>query len=144
MEIGYLKTTEEDIKPIFDLCKSLIDAYEEISSIDYPKVLEWVEKKIRMNITKYTAITLDGEKAGYYCLERQENKWELDDFYVFPACRGKGIGTAVLQKICADIEGSIFLYVFRKNTRAISLYNRFGFETVKAVSDTRQIMERPG
>ena len=41
-------------------------------------------------------------------------------------------------------EGSIFLYVFRKNIGAISLYKGFGFEAVKTVSDTRQIMERPG
>ncbi len=144
MDIGYLRATEEDAETIFRLSKSLIDTYEDLPSIDYPKVLEWVEKKVRTSIEKYTVIMLAGEKVGYYCLEKHENMWELDDFYILPAYRGKGIGTSVLNTICSKTEGRIFLYVFRKNNGAISLYNRFGFETVKLVSDTRQIMERPG
>lgn len=144
MEIEYLQASVEDVAPIFSLCKSLIDAYEDISTIDYPKVLEWVEKKVSANIGKYTVITLAGKKVGYYCLEKQADKWELDDFYIFPDYRGKGIGTAVLHHVCDKTDGCIFLCVFRKNTGAISLYRRFGFEAVKVVSDTRQIMERPG
>ena len=144
MDMGYLRATDEDVMPIFDLCKSLIETYEDLSSIDYPKVLAWVEKKLRANIENYTAITLAGETVGYYCLEKQGDKWELDDFYILPGFRGKGVGTAVLNFICRNTDGCIFLYVFRKNIGAISLYERFGFETVKLVSDTRQIMERPG
>ncbi len=144
MKLNYLRATEGDVQRIFELSKSLIDAYEDISSIDYPKVLAWVEKKIRSNIGKYKVIFLAGEKVGYYCLDKQGDKWELDDFYILPDYRGKGIGTSVLHYICDSIEGCIFLYVFRKNTGAISLYKRFGFETEKEVSDTRLIMERPG
>ena len=144
MEIGYMPATDEDIQPIFNLCKGLIEEYEDLSSIDYSKVLAWVEKKISQNISKYIAITLAGEKVGYYCLERQEVKWELDDFYILPSYRGRGIGTVVLKKICESTNGCIYLYVFRNNIGAISLYNRFGFQTVNVVSNTRQIMERPG
>ncbi len=144
MELEYLKATLEDAQPIFRLCKSLIDAYEDVSAIDYPKVLDWVERKIKKTIGDYTVVTLGGAKVGYFCLARRESKWELDDFYILPAYRGKGIGAAVLRELCNRTDGRIFLYVFRKNTGAIALYERFGFETVKTVSDTRQIMERPG
>ncbi len=144
MDIGYCKATHSDAESIFMQCKSLIDSYEDISSIDYHKVLQWVENKIQNNINNYTAITLAGKTVGYYCLEKQGDKWELDDFYILPAYRNRGIGSAVLKNICTNTGGCIFLYVFRKNIRAISLYIRFGFVTVKTVSETRQIMERPG
>ena len=144
MDIGYSKATHLDAEPIFLLCKALIDTYEDNSAIDYPKVLQWVENKIQNNINNYTAISLAGKTVGYYRLEKQGDKWELDDFYILPAYRGRGLGSAVLENICANTGGRIFLYVFRKNIRAISLYNRFGFVTVKTVSKTRQIMERPG
>ena len=144
MNIGFVNATQADIQPIFEQCKSLIDAYEDITSIDYDKVIAWLKLKIQTNISKYTVIMLGEEKAGYYCLDRQGDKWELDDFYIFPDYRGKGIGTAVLHHVCDKTDGCIFLCVFRKNTGAISLYRRFGFEAVKVVSDTRQIMERPG
>lgn len=144
MNIGFVNATQADIQPIFEQCKSLIDAYEDITSIDYDKVLAWLKRKIQTNISKYTVIMLGEEKAGYYCLDRQGDKWELDDFYILPAFRSRGIGTAALKAICNSADGCIFLYVFSKNMGAVSLYKRFGFETVEVVSDTRQIMERPG
>ena len=144
MDLQYRKATQEDVEPIFSLCNALIESYEDISSIDYPKVLGWIERKLKKNIEKYTVISLDDETVGYYCLEKQEEKWELDDFYILPSHRGKGIGSTVLEKICNDTQGGIFLYVFTQNIRAISLYTRFGFRIVERVSDTRQIMERPG
>ena len=144
MEIGFFQADNEDILPIFNLCKALIDEYEDHSSISYPKVLEWVETKIRQSIDTYTVVTLSGVKVGYYHLVKQGDKYELDDFYILPAYRRKGLGTYVLNAICKKTEGSIFLYVFTQNTGAIALYERFGFKWTKTVSPTRQIMERPG
>lgn len=144
MELEYRKAAQEDAQQIFGLCKSLIDTYEELSSVEYPQVLDWVARKIQKNIAMYTVITCNGQKVGYYCLSKQRSGWELDDFYILPAYRGKGIGTAVLHDICADIKECIFLYVFTQNTGAVSLYERFGFQKKQTVSATRQIMERPG
>ena len=144
MELRYVTATEQDVQPVFDLSRSLIEAYEDLSTIDYPKVLRWVESKIRNNIQKYNVILCNDEKVGYFCLDLHGDKWELDDFYILPQFRNKGIGTAVLADICKNTTGCIYLYAFVKNKGAISLYKRFGFYCVKTVSDTRQIMERPG
>lgn len=144
MKLEFQCAVAEDVQAIYGLCKALIDTYEDISSIDYPKVLRWVEQKISFNIANYRVITVSGKKAGYYALERQEDCWELDDFYILPEFRGKGIGSAVLESICGSTDGRIILYVFTKNTGAIKLYERFGFQTAKRISSTRQIMERPG
>lgn len=142
--LRYVTATEKDVQTIFTLSKSLIEEYEDLSTIDYPKVLRWVESKIRDNIDKYKVIVFNDEKAGYFCLDFQADKWELDDFYILPLFRNMGIGTAVLSHICENITGCIYLYVFTNNKGAISLYERFGFKRVQTVSDTRQIMERPG
>ena len=144
MEIAYGMATVEDISQIFELSKSLVDAYEDLSTIDYPKVLRWMERKIQENISSYTVITLAGEKIGYYCLREESGKWELDDFYILPQYRSMGIGSKVLEHICKEIKGSIFLYVFTQNTGAINLYQRFGFRWAQTITPTRQIMERPG
>lgn len=144
IELRYVAATERDIQLIFDLSRSLIDEYEDLSSIDHPKVLRWVELKIRNNIQKYKVIVWNDEKVGYFCLDLQDDKWELDDFYILPQFRNRGFGTAVLADICKNITERIYLYVFVKNKGAISLYERFGFKSVQTVSNTRQIMERPG
>lgn len=142
--LRYVTATEQDVQTIFALSKSLIEEYEDLSSVDYPKVLRWVESKIRDNIGKYKVIVFNDEKAGYFCLDFHADKWELDDFYIMPPFRNMGIGSTVLSYICESITGCIYLYVFAKNKGAISLYERFGFKRVKTVSETRQIMERPG
>ena len=67
---------------------------------------------------------------------------ELDDLYLYPAFQGRGIGTEVLEKSIAEADAPIFLYVFRANTRAIRLYERFGFRVTEEVSPTRCIMRR--
>lgn len=66
MDITYSKATYEDIEPIYKLCKQLINDYEQIETIDYPKVINWVRKKLESSIDEYTAVYADSRKAGYY------------------------------------------------------------------------------
>ena len=67
---------------------------------------------------------------------------ELDDLYIFPEFRSKGIGSVIIQKCIEESDSTIFLYVFAKNVRAIALYEKLGFKIVKNIRDTRYIMER--
>ena len=142
MELRFATATECDIEKIYESNKELIDAYEDVENIDYDKVLKWVYKKIETNIDEYIAVFLDGKKAGYYHFYPSEGKMELDDLYIFPEFRSKGIGSAVIQKCIEESDSSIFLYVFAKNVRAIALYEKLGFKIVKNIKDTRYIMEK--
>ena len=67
---------------------------------------------------------------------------ELDDFYILPQFRGRGIGTAVLEKCIRESSLPIFLYVFTRNTGALNLYQRMGFRIAEQISSTRSIMRR--
>ena len=142
MELRFAPAEEYDIERIYASNKELIDTYEDIENIDYEKVLQWVLKKIETNIEEYVAVFLDGKKAGYYHFYPSEGKKELDDLYIFPEFRSKGIGTKIIQKCIEESDGTIFLYVFAKNVRAIVLYEKLGFKIVKNIRDTRYIMER--
>ena len=143
MVLTYEKANIEDIPCIYELCKQLIDAYEDIRNINYGAVLNWLRKKLETQIGEYTAVYADGQKAGYYHFcQNEDAQFELDDLYIFPEFQNKGIGTAVIQKCCASTTAPVFLYVFTKNERAVSLYQRLGFAVVKTVNDTRFIMKR--
>ena len=52
---------------------------------------------------------------------------ELDDLYVLSEYRGQGVGTAIIQKCCCETELPVFLYVFKENNPAVSLYEKMGF-----------------
>lgn len=140
MEITYTPALPEDRDPVFLLCKQLIDNYEDVSSIDYEKVIGWVKRKLEKNIASYTRVMAGGKLAGWYCLDRETG--ELDDLYILPEHREMGLGAAVIKKCIAECEKPLWLYVFKKNVRAISLYRRMGFVIREEVGKTRYIMGR--
>ena len=141
-ELTFESASGEDVQTIFSLSKALIDQYEDVASIDYEKVLQWVKNKIESEITTYTRIYSQGETVGYYRLHEENGETELDDFYVLPSFQGKGIGTAVLEKCIHETKTPMFLYVFKKNEDAIRLYHRMGFVWAKDVGETRMILRR--
>jgi len=143
MNITYKNAKTEDIDRIFQLCKALIDQYENTDQIEYDKVLRWVRKKLENSISEYTAVYADGQKVGYYhFFQNDDGEFELDDLYVFPEFQNRGIGTIVIQKCCREVSQTVMLYVFIRNCRAVSLYKKLGFEIVERIKDRRYIMKR--
>lgn len=144
MTLTYEKAQAEDISRIYDLCKQLIDQYENTAQIAYEKVLAWVGRKLEAQIDQYTAVFADGQKAGYYHFFRNEDgQMELDDLYIFPDLQKKGVGTAVVKKCLAEASEPVILYVFIRNTGAVQLYERLGFQVTETVGNTRYIMTHP-
>jgi len=139
MNITYKPCTKIDIDKIFELSKNLIDTYENINEINYEFVLKWIFNKINTQIHEYTCIYLDNIHVGYIHVIN-ENEVEVDDFYIFEEVQNQGIGTSVLKTIINQSKKPIFLYVFIKNTKAVSLYKKLGFEIIENIKDSRYIM----
>lgn len=142
MNLRYVRATSADSEKIYAFAEELVCMYEKPEII--PKVLPWMRKKIAENISNYVAVYLNDTLAGYFSFSYEGDKFELDDFYVFPQMRCKGIGSCILNKCIEMAQGDIMLYVFNENKGAISLYERFGFQVEQHVSETRSIMVRKG
>ena len=144
MKLDFRPAQPEDIEPLFAFNRELIDAYEDKSLIDYGRVLAWVRRKLERHLSEYTCIWADGQKAGYFHFYPLDGKvMELDDLYLFPAFRGRGIGTEIIRACCRAAAGRpVVLYVFVRNTRAVALYRRLGFCVAAQPSTTRYIMRR--
>ena len=141
MKLCYITAQESAIDAIYAQAKDLIDAYEDTASIEYDKVLAWVKRKIVSNLSQYRCVLCDGEKTAYY---RLCEDGELDDLYVLPGFRSRGIGAEILEKCKEESNKPIFLYVFSRNIRAISFYQRFGFAEAEKVGTTRLILRQNG
>lgn len=139
MNLQYVVAEKADIPKIFDMAKALIDQYEDTSAIDYEKVLAWVSRKIETHISEYCCVQSGGQTCAYY---RLCEDGELDNLYVLPAFQNRGIGAAILERCIAVSSKPLYLYVFSRNVRAISFYERFGFCVRKTVGNTRLIMTR--
>ena len=126
---------------IFAFAKELIETYETDPELDLPMALAWTKRKIEKRIGEYTRVLLGGETAAFYRFVPDGDRMELDDLYVLPAFRGRGIGTAILRRCLAEGK-PVYFYVFNENARAVALYEREGFRKVEDVSPTRSIMAR--
>lgn len=142
MELSFKAATHQDAEQIFRLNKELIDRYEDLQSIPYEEVLNWVRRKIEKNIHSYTRIYADEAHVGFYRFVPNGDKMELDDLYVFSEYQGRGIGRRVIEKCCTETNLPVMLYVFIRNTGAWKLYQRLGFEIRETVHDSRYIMVR--
>lgn len=143
MELTYEKARPEDAPAIFGFAKELIERYETDPDLDLAMALAWTKRKIEQRIDEYTRVLVDGAAAAYFRFVPDGERMELDDLYVLPAFRNRGIGTAILRRCIAEGK-PINFYVFMKNTRAIALYEREGFRKTEDVSPTRMIMVRQG
>ena len=82
-------------------------------------------------------VQADGELAGYialckgYSIEFGGHDAFIDEFYLEPAFRGKGLGRQVLELIKEEARNAdicaVHLEVARNNTPARTLYARAGF-----------------
>lgn len=141
MQLTYEPARAEDGPVIFGFAKELIERYETDPDLDLEMALGWTKRKIEKRIDEYTRVLCDGEVAGYYRFAPDGDKMELDDLYVLPEYRNRGVGTAVLRRCLAQGK-PIYFYVFTGNARAVALYEREGFHKAEDVSPTRMIMAR--
>lgn len=132
---------EEDILPILELNKGLIDRYEDCAAIDYDRVVAWVHGNIRERLNTFFRVIAEGETAGYFSLGESEGSLELDSLFVLPGFQNRGIGTQIVRHCQKQATDRLILYVFKENTSAFRLYQRLGFEIVGEARKTAYIME---
>ena len=141
MELVYGPARAEDAPVIFGFARELIETYETDPDLDLAMALDWTRRKIEKRIGEYTRVLLDGETAAFFRFVPDGDRMELDDLYVLPAYRNRGVGTAILRR-CVAQGRPIYFYVFIGNTRAIALYEREGFRKKEDASPTLIIMAR--
>lgn len=99
---------------------------------------------------RFAAVFEDGElisfvsfKENYTCSEISEN--ELPNIYlstlvVSPKARGKGVTTALYQKLFTEYEKvNIFTRTWSTNFAHIKILGKYGFEVIKVLKDDRGI-----
>jgi putative acetyltransferase len=78
---------------------------------------------LRLPTGSTTLATVDGQAVGFITIAGEEIRF----LYVHPHRHGRGIGRALLQTALAEIGGVAKLSVYKRNRRALTIYERAGF-----------------
>lgn len=127
MNYELIKSTDKDIvrlieykkKTIFDYAHDLTD--DEVNSIN-----DYVINEVPRLLNDYYNIVIDNKVIGCLLLTDNDDGKLLDEIYLEEEYRNKGIGTSIIKSVVMSND-IIYLWVYKKNERAISLYKRLGF-----------------
>lgn len=136
------------------------DMFRTFEAKDHPLLRDWIkqyytedhpgflmeDEQIDLTLNEFTKhpekgcvlILTEGEEAVGYCIivyfwsnERGGNILNIDELFIAPAHRGKGLGSAFLKELLAHpLNGSVAfeLVTTPQNSRARELYKKLGFQ----------------
>jgi GNAT superfamily N-acetyltransferase len=102
----------------------------------------WNEAKERAEMLRFfspgsdSIIVVDGQDAGHLKVEEDATRTHLRMIALLPSWQGKGIGTQIIRDLMYAAHARsvpLTLWVSALNHRAQSLYERLGFQVMRAV-----------
>ena len=93
------------------------------------RINNYVDERIPVEITDYKIIMCNKNKVGCLLVAKKEDGAILDEIYLEEEYRNKGIGTDIIKNIL-KINPIVYLWVYKKNIKAISLYKNMKFKII--------------
>ena len=131
MEYKLIKSNNKDIDILIEYKKRTIYEYaKDLSKEEIDKINNYVNDEVLKLINDYYNIIVDNKIVGCLLLTNKNDGKLLDEIYLEEEYRNKGIGTDIIKNILKD-NNIVYLYVYKENTKAISLYKRLGFKVIE-------------
>ena len=135
-----VKASKKDIPRLVQYKKDIIYMYsKDLAEDEKENINEYVITSVNEIFKDYYNIIIDDKIIGSVCIRDLENAKLLDEIYLEKEFRNKGIGTDIIRKIIENNE-SVYLWVYKENIKAVSLYKRLGFKIIDE-TESRYYME---
>ena len=140
MEYIIDKASNNDIELLIKYEKDIIYKYaNDLTKKEIEEIEEYVKKEVLDNINNYFTININKQIIGCLLITNYEDGKEIAELYLEEEYRNKGIGTKIINNIIKEND-ILYLWVYKLNKKAISLYKRLGFKTIDETS-TRYLMK---
>lgn len=134
------KATINDVSKLIDYkLKNIFEYAGNLPNDEIIRIKEYVEKHIPIQLENYEIIYINNENAGCLLVESKNDGVLLDEIYLEENYRNIGIGTDIIKKIISRND-IIYLWVYKLNIRAVSLYKKLGFKITEE-TETRYFMK---
>ena len=135
-----VKASKKDIPRLIRYKKDIIYMYsKDLAEDERNKIDEYVITSVNEMFKDYYNIIIDDKIIGSILLKDMPQGKLLDEIYLEKDFRNTGIGTDIIRKMLEN-NRNIYLWVYKENKKAISLYKRLGLIIVDE-TDSRYYMK---
>ena len=131
MNYKLIKSSNDDIDKLIDYEKKIIFEYaKDLSNNEINKINNYVKNNVPKSLNNYFNVVVDDKIVGCLLLTNRDDGILLEEIYLEEEYRNKGIGTDIIKNIISNND-IIYLWVYKENKDAISLYKKIGFIVIK-------------
>lgn len=131
MEYELLKSSDKDLDRLIEYKKRTIYEYAgDLSENEIDKINSYVACEVSNLINDYCNIIVDNKIAGCLLTTNKDDGKLLDEIYLEEEYRNNKIGTRIIKDILNNND-IVYLWVYKENRRAISLYKKLGFNIIE-------------
>lgn len=138
MELKYIPATSDDVDEIYSCLKEVL-LFCEPYLADPESALMNLYRRIKDNITHYTLVKYNSERAAFFYFHKDGDFMKIEDIYVFEHLRCEGIATEVLRHCMSATELPIKAEIYSNNLYAVSLFRHHAFTLREWVDKRRYI-----
>ena len=137
-----VRAAKKDIPRLIKYKKDIIHMYnKDLSEDEKNKINEYVTNSVSEMFKDYYNIVFDDKIIGSILLKDIQEGKLIDEIYIEKEFRNNGIGTDIIMKAVKKSNNkNIYLWVYKENIKAVSLYKRLGFKIIDE-TESRYYME---
>ena len=137
-----VKAAKKDIPRLIKYKKDTIHMYtKDLSEDEKNKIDEYVTSSVHEMFKDYYNIVIDDKIIGSVLVKYIQEGKLIDEIYIEKEFRNNGIGTDIIMKLLKESNNNnIYLWVYRENSKALSLYKKLGFKIIDE-TESRYYME---
>lgn len=130
MNYNLINATSNDIDYIKKSKLYNIFTYaDDLPKDEIMRINNYVDEHIPVEITDYKIIMCSNDRVGCLLVTKKDDGVILDEIYLEEEYRNKGIGTEIIKNILKN-NFIVYLWVYKKNIKAISLYKKMEFKII--------------
>lgn len=122
------EANDKDMKMLINYKLLTITEYAEDFTEDMNlEMHKYVNENVPKDLDSYKIIVVDGKDIGCLLVTDYEDGVLLDEIYINEEYRNNGIGTSLIENVLSK-HNVVYLWVYKKNEKAIKLYEKLGFK----------------
>lgn len=118
---------------------TILEYAGDLPAEELSKIRKYVHKSVEEDIQLYNLVVVNENNVGCVLVRPYKEGYLLDEIYLESAYRNQGIGTSIILDILKQYA-VVYLWVYKKNQKAICLYKRLGFNVLEE-TETRYLMK---